>query len=310
MQSVASLPRRRAGAFKKFINRNMHGWLTALPLVIGIGVFTLYPMILSMVYSFNIVRTNGTMTFVGFANYKQMFGLDSDEFVKVLSNTFFYAVIAVPLNLSLSYFLALLVSREKKGVTFFRLLYYLPVVIPAIISGVIWQDMFNPAAFGFFNNILAKFGIPPQQFFTAPDFRAILSAIFMNVWGIGGGMILWLAALKNIPKSMYEAAKIDGAGAFKRFTHVTVPLSTPMIFYNLVTGIIGAMQMNSTMVFASGGGRGEQNALYFIAVKIYNEAFVNRSYGYAAALSWVLFAIIAVLTAITFKSNKWVYTGD
>lgn len=304
--TLAAKPKNK---FSKSIKKNLNGWITALPLVIGIGVFTLYPMIMSMVYSFNIVGLR-EFTYVGWANYAQMFGIDSEEFFKVLGNTFAYAAIAVPVNLFLSYFLAVLVNQKIKGVTAFRLLYYLPVVIPGVISGVIWQDMFNPAAQGFFNNIITKLGGEPLQFFNAPNFSAIMSVVFMNLWGMGGGMILWLAALKNIPTGLYEAARIDGAGLFTRLFKITIPLSTPMIFYNLVTGLIGAMQTNATMVYAPNGGKGEEKALYFFAVKIYNEAFVNRSYGYASALSWVLFFIIAVLTLITFRTNKWVYTGD
>ena len=131
----------------------------------------------------------------------------------------------------------------------------------------------------------------------------------MNIWTIGASMILWLSALKNIPQGLYEAAKIDGAGVLTRVLKITIPMSTPMIFYNLITSIIGALQTNATMVYASNGGRGEGDSLYFIAVKIYNE-FATGYYGYASAVAWVLFVVIAILTFITFKTGKWVYTGD
>ena len=131
----------------------------------------------------------------------------------------------------------------------------------------------------------------------------------MNFWTIGASMILWLSALKNIPQGLYEAAKIDGAGVLTRVFKITIPMSTPMIFYNLITSIIGALQTNATMVYAPNGGRGEGDSLYFIAVKIYTE-FSSGYYGYASAVAWVLFVVIAILTFITFKTNKWVYTGD
>lgn len=307
--AAASKTQYRMSRGKRFIKNNLNGWLTALPLVIGIGVFTVYPMVMSLIYSFHKVDLY-EMSFVGFAYFKQMFGIDSVEFFKSLSNTFIYAAIAVPMNLVLSYFLAVLVNQKVKGVLIYRLCYYLPVVIPGVVSGVIWKDMFDPSQSGFFNTLLANVGLGPYQFFASPNFGAMATVFFMALWSLGSGMILWLAALKNIPTGLYEAAKIDGAGAFRRFISVTVPLSTPMIFYNLVTGLIGALQINATMVYAPRGGQGENYALYFFAVKIYTEAFRNNSYGYAAALSWVLFIIIALLTAVTFKTNKWMYTGD
>ena len=192
---------------------------------------------------------------------------------------------------------------------FFRVLYYLPVVIPGVISGVIFSQMFDNTNFGLFNAVLKALGKKePFPFFTSEK-TAMFSAILMNFWTIGASMILWLSALKNIPQGLYEAAKIDGAGVLTRVFKITIPMSTPMIFYNLITSIIGALQTNATMVYAPNGGRGEGDSLYFIAVKIYTE-FSSGYYGYASAVAWVLFVVIAILTFITFKTNKWVYTGD
>ena len=289
-------------------SRNWAGWKFVTPIVIGIAVFTLYPMIQSFVYSFYNYQ-GSTFEFDPGVNFAYMFGADFDEVLKVFGNTFLYGLISVPLNLCLSYLLAVLVNQKIKGVTAFRVLYYLPVVIPGVVSGVIWSQLMDPSTLGVFNLILSALGLPTSGFFSAPD-SAMASVIVMNIWSMGGGMVLWLAALKNIPNGLYEAAKIDGAGVFRRFFRITVPLSTPMIFYNLVTGVIGAMQTNHTMVFAGYDGAGPRNSIYFIAVKIYNEGFGGQDFGYASALAWVLFVIIAILTGITFATNKWVYTGD
>lgn len=294
---------------RKKIKDSIPGWIFVSPLVIGMLVFTLYPVVQSFIYSFHRYNDAIVYEFIGLGNFRTMFTVERDEILKVFSNTFLYAVITVPLNLFLSYFLAVIVNQKIKGVQFFRLLYYLPVVIPGVISGVIFSQMFNNTNYGLFNAVLSALGKKePFPFFTSAS-TAMFSAVLMNFWTIGASMILWLSALKNIPAGLYEAAKIDGAGVFTRVFRITIPLSTPMIFYNLITGIIGALQTNATMVYAPNGGRGPEDSLYFIAVKIYTE-FASGFYGYASAIAWLLFVVIAILTFITFKTSKWVYTGD
>lgn len=299
----------RRSALKKKIKDSVWGWIFVAPLVIGMLVFTLYPVVQSFIYSFHRYNDAAVYEFIGWGNFRTMFVTDWEEICKVFSNTFLYAVITVPLNLFLSYFLAVIVNQKLRGVQVFRVLYYLPVVIPGVISGVIFSQMFDNTNFGLFNYVMQLLGREePFQFFASAD-TAMFSAVLMNFWTIGASMILWLSALKNIPVGLYEAAKIDGAGVLTRVFKITVPLSTPMIFYNLITGIIGALQTNSTMVYASNGGRGPEDSLYFIAVKIYTE-FSSGYYGYASAVAWVLFVVIAILTFITFKTSKWVYSGD
>lgn len=299
---------RKATLVKK-IKDSVPGWIFVLPLVVGMLVFTLYPVLKSLIYSFHRYNDASVYEFIGFGNFRLMFTDDSEEILKVFSNTFLYAIITVPLNLFLSYFLAVIVNQKIRGVNVFRVLYYLPVVIPGVISGVIFSQMFDNTNFGLFNSVLKSLGrSEPFPFFTSEK-TAMFSAVLMNFWTIGASMILWLSALKNIPQGLYEAAKIDGAGVWTRVFKITIPMSTPMIFYNLITSIIGALQTNATMVYAPNGGRGEEDSLYFIAVKIYTE-FASGYYGYASAVAWVLFVVIAILTFITFKTNKWVYTGD
>lgn len=299
----------RKATLAKKIKDSVPGWIFVLPLVVGMLVFTLYPVLKSLIYSFHRYNDASVYEFIGLGNFRLMFTDDSEEILKVFSNTFLYAIITVPLNLFLSYFLAVIVNQKIRGVNVFRVLYYLPVVIPGVISGVIFSQMFDNTNFGLFNSVLKSLGrSEPFPFFTSEK-TAMFSAVLMNFWTIGASMILWLSALKNIPQGLYEAAKIDGAGVWTRVFKITIPMSTPMIFYNLITSIIGALQTNATMVYAPNGGRGEGDSLYFIAVMIYTE-FASGYYGYASAVAWVLFVVIAILTFITFKTNKWVYTGD
>ena len=154
--------------------------------------------------------------------------------------------------------------------------------------------------------MLTALGFEPFPFFSSAT-TAMVSVIFMNTWGVGGGMVLWLSAFKNIPNSLYEAAKVEGANAFQRFLHITLPLSTPIIFYNVVCSVIGTLQYNGTLTFASRGGRGVDDSLFFYGVKVYIEAFKKGDIGYGAALSWMLFFVVAILTFVMFFSSKWVY---
>lgn len=289
--------------FLKFLKRNYVGWLFNLPLMIGLAVFTFVPMFLSLYYSLFEIEADFSAQFIGFGNYLRIF--TDRSMPKVALNTVLYAVISVPLNIILSYFLALLVNQKFKFTGFFRIIYYLPVVIPAVVNGLLWKDL-TDSTYGVFNKFLLMLGFNKFPFFSSSE-TAMISLIFMNSWGIGGGMVLWLSAFKNIPNSLYESAKIEGANAFQRFLNITLPLSTPMIFYNMIMSVIGTLQYNGTLTFASRYGRGEGDSLFLYGVKVYWEAFRNGNIGYASALSWLLFIVIAVLTGIMFASSKWVY---
>ena len=289
------------------MKRNLPGWLFTLPLTAGLLMFTFIPIIQSFYYSFFKYDGLGHLIPYGFNNYIKMFTADSD-FCKVLGNTFIYAAVSVSSGMILSYLLAVVVNRDMKGIQVYRILYYLPVVIPAIVAGSLWIEIFAYPDGGF-NAIITALGLEEYPFFSQPN-TSMFTLIIMSFWGIGGGMILWLASLKNIPKALYEAASIDGAGKVYSFFVITIPMSTPMIFYNLIVSIIGALQFNGTLIFAPQNGTGYDNSIYFIAVKIYKTAFEGLSMGYACALAWVLFLIIGILVALVFKTSKWVFYGD
>lgn len=294
------------GKIKDIFKKNYQGWLFNAPLLIGLLLFTVIPMFVSFYFSF--LETDGlTQRFIGFENYARVFTRDR-TFWKTVGNTLTYALISIPLNLVLSYLLALLVNRNAKGVKTFRVLYYLPVIIPMVAVGLLWKDMMDPT-YGIFNKFLTALGFDRYPFFTQAS-TSMISLIFMNLWNIGGGMILWIAAFKNIPSTLYEAADIDGASAFQKFYKITIPMSTPTIFFNVVISVIGTLQYNGTLTFAPRDGRGVDDSLFMYGVKIYWEAFNRGNIGYASALAWLLLILIAVLTFILFKTSKWVFYGD
>lgn len=293
--------------FIKFVKENYTGWLFNLPLVIGLLVFTFIPVIYSLVYSFFEYDGLFDMTFVGFQNYFDIF--TKDRYVgTVVKNTVLLTAINVPLSLFLSYFLALLVNNTAKGIKSYRVLYYLPCMIPAVVSGLLWKDMFDQT-FGVFNKMLGIVGASPFPFFSS-DKTALFSVFLMNSWTIGAGMILWLAAFRNIGKQYYEAAELDGASAFTKVVKITLPMSTPTIFYNMIISIIGTLQYNGTLTFASRGGRGENDSLYMYAVMIYRKGILGDELGYACALAWLLLIVIALITVVIFKTSSWVFYGE
>ena len=283
------------------------GVLFASPVIIGILVFTYYPAVQSLYYSFTNYDMFNQKDFIWFANYEMIFTLDPDTW-KVIANTLIYAGVSVPLNLVLGFLLAQAANFKIKGITVYRTLFYLPVIIPAVASGLLFVDMFQVGPSGIFNNILGIIGLPELTWFSSAK-TSLASFIFMNVWNVGGGMIIWLSCFKQIPVALYEAAELDGANAWNKLVHITVPMSTPIIFYNLITGIIGSLQVSSSLIVGGSRGKGVENSLYFIAVKIYNEAFKSINMGYASAFAWVLFLFIALLTVLIFKRSKWVFYG-
>lgn len=298
-----------ARKIKKFLKSNYKGWLFNLPLSVGLLIFTAIPVVCSLVYSFHtdieIYNGQTVMEYVGLQNYIDMFDRYGDTVWLVTKNTLIYTFISIPLSLISSYFLALLVNTSLKGVKAYRVLYYLPCMIPAVASGLLWKDMFDPT-YGVFNKLLGFVGLGPYQFFN-DESSAMFSVFLMNMWGIGSSMILWLSAFKNIGKHYYEAADLDGANAFVKLVYITIPMSTSTIFFNVITSIIGTLQYTGTMTFASRGGRGPEDSLYMYGVMIYREAFERDRLGYASALAWTLLIVVGIITFFLFKTSKWVY---
>jgi len=295
----------------KKLGMRQQQWLWAylflLPWIIGFLVFTAGPMVTSLWLSFH-KGDFVSVEYVGLENYRRLFTEDP-LFWKSLKVTILYAVVAVPLGIAGSLGLAMLLNTKVKGIPLFRTLFYLPSLVPAVATAVLWQWLFNTDN-GLLNQILGFFGfIGPQwlqdEKWTLPGF------IIMSLWGIGGGrMVIFLAGLQGIPESYKEAAMLDGAGPKMIFRHVTLPLLSPVVFFNVVLGIIGTFQYFTQAYVMTGGG--PNNASLFYALYLFRNAFEYFKIGKASAMAWVLFAVLLIITAIQFGlSKRWVhYEGE
>ncbi len=289
--------------------KSWQGWLFISPVLLGIAFFTVLPMAESLYFSFfreyNVITPPKGF---GLFNYRLMF-LQKD-FWQAVKVTGVYTVITIPLYMTLSFMLALLLNSKIKGVGIYRVLIYLPVIIPVTVSGIIWKN-FTETDFGLANAIITGLGFEKFPFFDEAA-TSMPSLVIMGLWSLGGGMVLWLSSLKNVPQNLYEAAEIDGANGFVKLFRITIPMCTPMIFYNLIMNIIGSLQTFGSVMTLTGGSSGEGNSMLFYLMKVYNDAFniSGKTMGLACAESWFLFFIIAVLTATVFKTSRWVFYGE
>ncbi|MGW0229839.1 carbohydrate ABC transporter permease [Actinopolymorpha singaporensis] len=283
-----------------------YGFLT--PVLAGLLIWTLVPMVASFYYSFTRYDLPEPPSFVGLANYAALFR--DPTFYNSLRVTLTFAVVSVPLGLAVGLMIALLLNQRVPGMRVFRTLIYLPSVIPLIAGAVVFKDMLAPSGYGLVNYVLAKVGLVdrPIEFFTSPS-TALWSVIFMGLWGAGGSMLVWLAGLQSVPEDLYDASRIDGAGAVRRFFSITLPIISPTILFNAVLGIIGSLQVFVQSLVISGGASGAPlGALDFIDVFIYRQAFSFLKMGTGAATAWVLFAIVLVVTLLFFRwSRRWVF---
>ena len=220
-----------------------------------------------------------------------------DLFWKSLSVTLYFTLVSVPLSLAISFAVALLMNVKVRGIAVFRTLFYMPSIVPAVASAVLWVWVFN-SEFGLLNFLLRALGLPKVLWLQDPS-TAMPALILMSLWGIGGTMVIYLAGLQGIPQHLYEAAEIDGANYWNRFRHVTIPMMSPVIFFNLVIGLIAALQTFTQGYLITRGG--PQNATLFYGLYIYRSAFQNFKMGYAAALSLVLFTLVLLLSLFVFR---------
>lgn len=244
---------------------------------------------------------------IGLTNYIYMFTKDP-LFYKSLWNTVFYAVLSVPLGIAGGVLVAMLLNQKVKGMRLFRTVFYMPTIVSSVATALLWMWLMEPN-FGLFNTLLSKMGIIGPGWLTDPAW-AKLSLIFMSLWTVGGGMLVYLAALQDVPTSLYESASLDGASGFAQFFKITLPMITPTLFFNLITGVIGGLQVfNQAFIMTNGG---PAYSTYFFAYHLYTKAFTEYSMGYASAMAWVLLVITLISSMIIFKtSNRWVYyEGD
>ncbi len=277
-------------------------YLCISPWIAGFLLFTAGPMIASIAISLTNWNFISPPSFVGLANYQAL--ADDELFVKSLAVTTTYTVLAVPLALVGGLLVALLMNQNLKGVTVFRTIYYLPSVIAGVAIALLWSWIFNPN-YGMINGVLALFGIDGPNWIYSEDW-VLPAFVIMNLWAVGGPMIIYLAALQSVPTELYEAAALDGAGAARRLLSITLPLISPVILFNLIIEIINSFQIFTSVYIMTQGG--PNNGSLFFVLYIYRQAFQYFNTGYASALAWVLFVIIMIFTLVVFRSSKaWVY---
>lgn len=291
---------------KKTMKREYQAYLYILPWILGFVILQLYPFVSSFIYSFTDYTVGAKATFQGLANYKKLFTQDK-EFWNSLKVTILFALYTVPGKLIMALAVAMFLNRDLKGINLIRTLYYIPSLFgESVAVALLWRLMFLDN--GVINAILTALHLPVIQWLG--DTRYALRTICMlEIWQFGSSMVMFLAALKQVPRSLYEAAEIDGAGKVTRFFHITLPQISPIIFFNLINQTIQALQnFTSAQVITEGG---PLKSTYVLGLKLYKEGFSYFKMGYASAISWVVFAAIMIFTLAIFASSKlWVHYAD
>ena len=294
----------RKASIKKFwYNDNTVGYIFSLPFIIGFLAFSLIPIAVSMYYSVTDYKLGQTPAFIGIQNYLDL--LKDERFINSVKVTLIYVVTSVPTKLIFALFVAYLLTQGRRGVTFYRSLYYVPSLIGGSIAvALVWKTIFSRK--GLANTILASLGLQKLSWLGDPKLSMGI-LVLMSAWQFGSSMIIFAAGLKEIPGSYYEAAEIDGANKWQRFLRITLPCLSPIILYNLVMQTITAfMAFTQAFVITQGG---PNDATNFYALYVYNHAFKWSNMGYASAMSWLMLVLISLITFILFKSSKfWVFS--
>jgi multiple sugar transport system permease protein len=278
-------------------------YLFISPWLIGFILFWAGPIVASFVLSFTDWNLLSSPHWVGLANYSKM---ASDKFFAIaMVNTLYYGIGSVILGVTVAFLLALLLNQKVYGQAMFRTIFYLPSVVSGIAVALLWLNIFNPD-FGLLNQILSKLGVQNPPGWLVSTQWAMPALIMMSVWSAGGSMVIYLAGLQSIPEHLYEAAAIDGAGRWSKFWVITVPMMSPVIFFNLITGFIASLQAFVQILVMTDGG--PANATLVYGLYLYRNAFRLFQMGYASALSWALFIVIIGVTVIQFAlAGRWVY---
>jgi multiple sugar transport system permease protein len=292
-------------ARKRARRRNLTGYLFIAPWLFGFFAFTFVPISASAVLAFtnfNVLSTN--IRFVGLNNFATMLG--DQRFWRAVRATFFFAFTAVPLKLAFALGLAMLLNSARRGVYAYRAAYYAPSIVGASVAvAVVWREMFGKQ--GPLNATLASFGLPTTAWLGDPA-TAPWSVILLSVWEFGSPMLIFLAGLRQIPTEFYEAAAIDGAGAFRRFLSITLPMLTPLIFFNLVLQMIFGFTVFTSAFVISGGTGAPLDSVLLYSLYLYQKGFKDFQMGYAASMAWALLLVVAVCTTLIFRSSRyWVH---
>ncbi|GHV14124.1 spermidine/putrescine ABC transporter permease [Spirochaetia bacterium] len=295
---------KKVSSLQKYETRNFFLYIS--PWIVGFSSFIFIPMLYSLFLSFTDSTIGRMGKFIGFLNYTDVF---SDPLFKSASiNTAYFSILGVPLQLILAFFLASLLNMKLKGIGVFRTIFYLPSVVAGISTVLLWSWIFN-ANYGLINYLLSIVGIKGPAWLTDPKW-SIPAIVIMSLHGVGGQMLIFLAALQDIPKELYESADMDGAGPWKRLLNIKLPQVSPTIFFNLILGIIGAFQVfMQPYIFANlNANMGRNRGMYVYVQYLFDNAFRYYQAGYGSAIAWVLFVTTLILTLFIMKtSNRWVY---
>jgi len=288
----------------------VQGWLFVAPAVLGFVIFNAIPVLASFGLSFTKYDIVSAPTFVGLDNYVRLLTRDP-LFGKSAGITLYYAALSIPLSIFVAYVIALLMSQEVRGIGIYRTLWYLPSLVPAVVTGALWGWLLNKE-FGPINYPLRLLGVPTPGWLVDPDW-VVPSLVLIRLWAMGNAVLIFLAGIKGVPEHLYEAATVDGATWWHKLRHVTVPMTSSIIFFNLVMNIIGAFQVFSVVyiIFRGAGAlgtAGPANSALVYVLYLYRNAFAYFRNGYASAMAWILFMVIMALTFLAFRTQKlWVY---
>jgi multiple sugar transport system permease protein len=299
-----------SSAGRRALRRNLEGYLFVSPVVLGLLIWTLIPFATAFYLSVTNYDLFSPPAFIGIKNYQRL--LDDPLFWQSIKVTFSFALLFLPLSIIVGLAMAVLLNQNVRGIGLIRTAFYIPSIVPTVATAVLWIWILNPS-YGLLNDVLSALHLPTGLWLEDPA-SAIPSLVLMGLWGVGGGMVVFLAGLQGVPEEYYEAAKIDGAGAPAQFWHVTLPLISPTLFFQIILGLIASLQY-FTQAFVLGGttgGLGEPvNATLFVTLYIWTVAFNYSQMGYACAISAVLFVLILLLTLLLFGTQRfWVFYGD
>lgn len=292
---------------RKWLKNNWAGYFFLMPWLIGLALFTIIPICTSLYLSFTKYSILNAPEWIGIGNYFNM--LSDAKFLKSLQVTFKFVFIGVPVKLLVALFIAMLLNRDIRGVGIYRAIYYVPSLFGSSVAvSILWRQLFNKT--GLINTLLAKIGIEGINWIATPR-TALYTLILLTVWEFGSSMLIFLAALKQIPTDLYDSAAIDGAGSFHKFINITIPMITPMILFNMIMQFINAFQSFNSAFIISGGTGGPLDSTLLYSLYLYQKGFSFFQMGYASAMAWVLLIIIAIMTFIQFKLSKiWVFNPD
>ena len=285
--------------FKKpSVRRTLIGYIFVGPFILGVLLWVVVPAATAGWLAFQEWDMITPAEFVGFANFRELLG--DKLLLQALKVTAVYTFVSVPLGMVLGFLIALLMNSKVRGIEAFRTIYYIPSIVPAVANSVLWAWILN-SEFGLLNAGLRAIGLRKVLWLQNPEW-ALPALILMSLWGVGGSMVIYLAGLQGIPQVYYEAADIDGAGPLLKLWNITIPLMSPVIFFNLIMGIIGSFQAFTAGYLITDGG--PQNSTLFYVLYMYRNLFAYRKMGYASVLAWVLFFILAAMTALIFRGER------